>query len=65
MARIDGWVAAGFEPVRAAFAANFDRFGEVGAAVSVYHRGSPVVDLWGGVADDEAHAPASLINTPL
>ena len=31
--------------------ANFDERGEVGAAVSVYLDGEPVVDLWGGVAD--------------
>jgi CubicO group peptidase (beta-lactamase class C family) len=51
MHRIDGDVAPGFEPVRDAFAANFAERGEVGAAVAVYHRGRPVVDLWGGVAD--------------
>ncbi|HEX4179659.1 MAG TPA: serine hydrolase domain-containing protein [Caulobacteraceae bacterium] len=43
-----------FEAVRAAFAENFERpgdFGEVGAAVAVYHHGRCVVDLWGGFAD--------------
>ena len=38
----------GFEPVYAAFVDNFTRHGEVGAAVCVYHRGEPVVDLAGG-----------------
>lgn len=47
MTEIHGTVAAGFEPVREAFAAN----DEVGAAVCVYHGGEPVVDLWRGVAD--------------
>jgi CubicO group peptidase (beta-lactamase class C family) len=46
-----GHVAAGFEPVRDAFLANFTDRGEVGAAVCVYRDGRPVVDLWGGVAD--------------
>ncbi|MGO9876479.1 MAG: serine hydrolase domain-containing protein [Acidimicrobiia bacterium] len=48
---IGGWVEARFEPVLDAFAENFDRRGEVGAAVCVYLDGHPVVDLWGGVAD--------------
>ncbi|MBF6332877.1 beta-lactamase family protein [Nocardia transvalensis] len=51
---IDGTVAQGFEPVREAFAANFARGAEVGAAVAVYYDGRPVVDLWGGLADREA-----------
>ncbi|MBW8815821.1 MAG: beta-lactamase family protein [Caulobacterales bacterium] len=51
---IQGTVAAGFEPVREAFAANFARTGdyaELGAALCVYRRGEVVVDLWGGFAD--------------
>jgi CubicO group peptidase (beta-lactamase class C family) len=57
MLRIDGIAAPGFEPVRDAFAANFTERGEVGAALSVYHRGYPVVDLWGGVADPATDRP--------
>src|ERR1700687_3431010 len=48
---IDGYVATEFEPVLDVFAQNFDERGEVGAAVSVYLDGEPVVDLWGGLAD--------------
>ncbi|MDQ6697631.1 MAG: beta-lactamase family protein [Actinomycetota bacterium] len=48
---VDGWVDLGFEAVHDAFVSNFADRGEVGAAVSVYLRGRPVVDLWGGVAD--------------
>src|SRR4051812_43939337 len=51
MTEIQGEVAAGFEPVRDAFAANFANHGEVGAAFALYVRGEKVVDLWGGVAD--------------
>jgi CubicO group peptidase (beta-lactamase class C family) len=51
--QIHGEVAPGFERVKAAFAANFEQHGEVGAACSVYHQGKKVVDLWGGVADEE------------
>jgi CubicO group peptidase (beta-lactamase class C family) len=53
MTTMDGEVAAGFEPVREAFAANFSQHGDIGAAVCVYQHGRPVVDLWGGVADPE------------
>jgi CubicO group peptidase (beta-lactamase class C family) len=62
---ISGSVAAGFEPVRAAFEANFSSHGEVGAAVHVILDGKPVVDLWGGAADvagTRAWAADSLVN---
>jgi CubicO group peptidase (beta-lactamase class C family) len=57
MTAIDGDVAAGFEPVRAAFEANFARHEDIGAAVCVYRDGRPVVDLWGGVADPDSARP--------
>jgi CubicO group peptidase (beta-lactamase class C family) len=40
-----------FERVRKAFAENFERRGEIGAAVAVTVGGRPMVDLWGGHAD--------------
>lgn len=57
MTSIDGEVAPGFEKVRDAFQANFDNGSEVGAAFSAYHKGRKVVDLWGGVADQDTGAP--------
>ncbi|MER8231093.1 serine hydrolase domain-containing protein [Streptomyces sp. NPDC094049] len=57
MTVIHGEVAPGFEPVREAFAANFARRGDIGAAVCVYLRERPVVDLWGGVADPGTGRP--------
>ena len=57
MTKIDGYVATEFEPVLDAFAQNFDEQGEVGAAVSVYLDGRPVVDLWGGLADPTLLTP--------
>jgi CubicO group peptidase (beta-lactamase class C family) len=51
---IGGWVDYDFEPVLDAFAENFDKRSEVGAAVCVYRDGRPVVDLWGGLADATA-----------
>lgn len=56
MSGTDGWVAPGFEGVRAAFEANFANGSEVGAAFSAYHRGQKVADLWGGVADQATGA---------
>lgn len=56
-APIHGTVEPGFEAVREAFVANFAEHGDVGGAVCVYHRGRPVVDLWGGWADREAGRP--------
>lgn len=49
---ITGHVADGFEPVRDAFATNFESHGELGAGVAVYVEGELVVDLVGGVADE-------------
>jgi CubicO group peptidase (beta-lactamase class C family) len=46
---IHGFVSSGYEAVREAFAENFTRRREVGAACCVYHKGEKVVDLWGGV----------------
>ena len=49
MPEVSGFVADGFEPVRAAFEANFRDHGDLGAGVCVYRDGAPVVDLVGGV----------------
>jgi len=57
--RVHGEVEAGFEPVQDAFAANFERFGEVGAACCVYVDGRPVVDLWGGTRRPRGEQPYS------
>ncbi len=46
-----------FAAVRDAFADNFARHGDVGAACAVYHRGRRVVDLWGGLADRDRGTP--------
>jgi CubicO group peptidase (beta-lactamase class C family) len=48
---VSGTVVAGFEPVRAAFEANFAEHGDIGAAFALYVDGRKVVDLWGGKAD--------------
>ncbi|WP_406125510.1 serine hydrolase domain-containing protein [Streptomyces sp. NBC_00989] len=54
---VNGVVAEGFEPVRDAFAANFEARGDRGAAVTVYRHGHRVVDLWAGTKDVDGTAP--------
>jgi CubicO group peptidase (beta-lactamase class C family) len=52
-----GSYSAGFEGLALRFAAQLRDGGEVGAGLSVFHRGECVVDLWGGLADVEARRP--------
>ncbi|MEU9232059.1 serine hydrolase domain-containing protein [Streptomyces subrutilus] len=54
---IQGVVTEGFEPVRDAFARNFEVLGDRGAAVAVYRDGRKVVDLWGGTKDANGTEP--------
>lgn len=57
---IDGWVATGYEALCDTFAANFrrdDDYREVGAALTVYHHGQTVVDIWAGHADRGRQQP--------
>jgi CubicO group peptidase (beta-lactamase class C family) len=56
-AEIHGFVSAGYEAVRDAFAENFARRREVGAACCIYHKGEKVVDLWGGVRNKATGEP--------
>lgn len=54
---MNGTVATGFEPVREAFARNFEALGERGAGVVVHRGGHKVVDLWAGTRDVSGGAP--------
>jgi CubicO group peptidase (beta-lactamase class C family) len=54
---INGFCDPRFEPVRAAFAENWDVFDEVGASVAITLDGRSVVDLWGGWADGARTRP--------
>lgn len=47
---VEGICEEAFQPVAALFEAQLAEGG--GGGVAVYHRGRPVVDLWGGVADE-------------
>jgi CubicO group peptidase (beta-lactamase class C family) len=53
----NGTVAAGFESLTSAFTESFDGKPNMGAALSVWHNGEPVVDLWGGIADERSQSP--------
>ncbi len=48
---IGGGVDEGFGRVADEFRRNFERRGDVGAALAVHRDGHPVVDLWGGLRD--------------
>lgn len=54
---VHGEVSPGFGPVRAAFADNFLRWGELGGACCAYYKGRKVVDIWGGARNREAREP--------
>ncbi len=54
---IHGTCKPAFEPVRAAFAANFADHGELGASVAVVAGGEQVVNLWAGWADPGRSRP--------
>jgi CubicO group peptidase (beta-lactamase class C family) len=54
---VSGFVAPGYERVRAAFEENFADREELGAAFAVFRNGEPVVDLWGGIADRASGRP--------
>jgi len=52
-----GFVAPGWERVRAAFEKNFELGEEVGASAAVYHRGQRVVDIWAGAFERGGDRP--------
>lgn len=52
-ARVQGAADSRFEPVREAFAENFVKHGENGAACCVYVDGKQVVDIWGGTYEND------------
>jgi CubicO group peptidase (beta-lactamase class C family) len=54
---VQGQVTRGFEAVRDVFAENFARRRELGGACCAYYRGEKVVDLWGGVRNEQTAEP--------
>ena len=53
----NGHVSRGFESVRETFSDNFARRRELGGACCAYHHGQQVVDLWGGVRNEQTGEP--------
>ena len=56
----EGFVADGWSGVAEAFAHNIDSREDIGAGVSVFHKGKCVVDIAGGFFDKEATQPYTL-----
>jgi CubicO group peptidase (beta-lactamase class C family) len=56
-ARIEGFCEQAYRPVLEAFRENFANNDELGASVCITHRGTSVVDLWGGTADEVTGRP--------
>jgi CubicO group peptidase (beta-lactamase class C family) len=54
---VQGHVSPGFECLREVFTNNFVHRGELGGACCVYHRGEKVVDLWGGIRNEQTGEP--------
>ncbi len=54
---IHGFVKPSFEPVRDAFAANFEAGLEIGASFAATLDGEPVVDIWAGHRDEARTLP--------
>lgn len=57
MTDLHGGVDAAFENVREVLAEQFVDDKHIGAAVSVYFGGRKVVDIWGGLADEDTGTP--------
>jgi CubicO group peptidase (beta-lactamase class C family) len=49
--QVNGFVADGFEKIKTTFQEIISQAPEAGSAVSVWHKGENVVNLWGGLAD--------------
>ena len=56
-AQVQGTIDPGFEAVRELVEEQFAKGEHIGAGVAVYHHGRKVVDLWGGLANEDTKAP--------
>lgn len=54
---VGGTVEPGWEALRSVLEASLEAGTDTGASVAVYHRGRPVVDLWGGYRDRQRTEP--------
>ena len=56
-AQLAGHVSDGFEKIRDTFQQIISNAPDSGAALSIWHKGKNIVDLWGGLADKENKSP--------
>jgi CubicO group peptidase (beta-lactamase class C family) len=54
--QVHGFVANGFEKIKVTFQEIISQAPEAGSAVSMWHKGENVVNLWGGLANRESKA---------
>jgi CubicO group peptidase (beta-lactamase class C family) len=54
--QVHGFVAHGFEKIKTTFQEIISQAPEAGSAVSMWHKGENVVNLWGGLANRESKA---------
>ena len=54
--QVAGFVSDGFEKIKTSFQEIIDQAPDSGAAVSIWHKGENVVNLWGGLADRDTKA---------
>jgi CubicO group peptidase (beta-lactamase class C family) len=54
---VEGYCDPNWQPVLDAFVENFHKRHEVGASLTVRHRGETKVDVWGGLADEKTGTP--------
>lgn len=54
--QVAGFVAEGFEKIQNSFEEIISQAPDSGAAVSIWHKGKNVVNLWGGLANKESKA---------
>lgn len=57
MAHIEGFVADKYSNVADVLSQSLDQGGDIGASVTVIHRGETVVDIWGGYTDETRSTP--------
>ena len=57
MAEVHGTCEPRFDAVRTTLADQIETGADLGASVAVFLHGEPVVDIWGGWADDEKTRP--------
>ena len=64
MAEVHGTCDPRFDAVRSTLEAQLESGADLGASVAVFHHGEPVVDIWGGWADQDKSTDGSATRSP-